>query len=102
MPFNKSDNKSIYKSLLIIEYQPKYGTHLATDLTPAGFFLWPYLKNCTYKTPCENLEELQRKITEKVNEINKNQILLQNAISGVKRRARLCLEQNGEHFQHLL
>jgi hypothetical protein len=23
-------------------------------------------------------------------------------LCGVKRRARLCLEQNGEHFQHLL
>jgi hypothetical protein len=29
-------------------------------------------------------------------------LMLQNAISGVKQRARLCLEQNGEHFQHLL
>jgi hypothetical protein len=29
-------------------------------------------------------------------------LTLQNAISRVKRRARLCLEQNGEHFQHLL
>jgi hypothetical protein len=28
--------------------------------------------------------------------------MLQNAISGVKRKARLCLQQNGEHFQHLL
>jgi hypothetical protein len=28
--------------------------------------------------------------------------MLQNVISGVKRRARLCLEQNDEHFQHLL
>jgi hypothetical protein len=28
--------------------------------------------------------------------------MLQNAISGVKRRARLCLEPNGEHFQHYL
>jgi hypothetical protein len=29
-------------------------------------------------------------------------LMLQNAISGVKQRARLCSEQNGEHFQHLL
>jgi hypothetical protein len=29
-------------------------------------------------------------------------LMLQNAIRGVKRRASLCLEQNGEHFQHLL
>jgi hypothetical protein len=29
-------------------------------------------------------------------------LILQNAISGVKRRARLCLKQNGEHFQHVL
>jgi hypothetical protein len=31
-----------------------------------------------------------------------DKLMLQNAISGVKRTARLCLEQNGEHFQHLL
>jgi hypothetical protein len=29
-------------------------------------------------------------------------LMLLNSISGVKRRACLCLEQNGEHFQHLL
>jgi hypothetical protein len=29
-------------------------------------------------------------------------LMIQNAISGVKRRVRLFLEQNGEHFQHLL
>jgi hypothetical protein len=29
-------------------------------------------------------------------------LMLQNVISGVKRRARLCLEQNVEHFQHML
>jgi hypothetical protein len=31
-----------------------------------------------------------------------DQITLQNAISGVKRRARLCLEQNGEYFHHMM
>jgi hypothetical protein len=28
-------------------------------------------------------------------------LMLQNVISGVKLRLCLCLEQNGEHFQHL-
>jgi hypothetical protein len=28
--------------------------------------------------------------------------MLQNAISEVKRRVRLCLEQRGEHFQYVL
>jgi hypothetical protein len=28
--------------------------------------------------------------------------MLQNAISEVKRRARLCLEQSGENFQYVL
>jgi hypothetical protein len=34
--------------------------------------------------------------------VSRYKLMLQNAISGVKRKGRLCLEQNGEHFQHLL
>jgi hypothetical protein len=29
------------------------------DLTPCGFFLWLYLKNCVFQTPVANLVNLQ-------------------------------------------
>jgi hypothetical protein len=74
------------------------------DLTSADFFLWPHLKNSIYQTPVHDLQELKLRITEKVNKINNNPgtSMLRNVIRGVRRRAHLCLEQHGEHFQHLL
>ncbi|RZB40806.1 hypothetical protein BDFB_003044, partial [Asbolus verrucosus] len=56
------------------------------DLTPCDFFVWPYLKNSVYKTPMDNLEQLQDRIRNKITEINDNAGLLQNVINGVKRR----------------
>jgi hypothetical protein len=64
--------------------------------------LWPRLKNSIYQTPVQDLQELNLRITEKVNEINNNPGMLRNIIRGVRRRAHLCFEQHGEHFQHLL
>ncbi|CAH1366185.1 unnamed protein product, partial [Tenebrio molitor] len=49
-----------------------------------------------------NLQDFRLTITEKINEINNNPGMLQNVIRGVRRRAHLCLEPHGEHFQHLL
>ena len=72
------------------------------DLTPADFFLWPHLKNTIYCTPVNDLEDLRNRITEKINEINNNEVMLNNVIDAVRRRALLCLQENGEHFQHLL
>ncbi|RZC38161.1 hypothetical protein BDFB_014848, partial [Asbolus verrucosus] len=48
------------------------------DLTPCDFFVWPYLKNSVYKTPMDNLEQLQDRIRNKITEINDNAGLLQN------------------------
>ncbi|XP_063919174.1 uncharacterized protein LOC135134425 [Zophobas morio] len=72
------------------------------DLTPADFFLWPHLKNTIYCTPVNDLEVLGNRITEKINEINNNEVMLNNVIDAVRRRVLLCLQENGEHFQHLL
>jgi hypothetical protein len=53
------------------------------DLTPAD-----HLKNSIYQTPVHDLQELKLRITEKVNEINKNPgmyvCMLRNVIRGVR------------------
>ena len=72
------------------------------DLTPLDFFLWPHLKNSIFTTPINNLQELTERITTKCEEINNSPELLQRVIDGVKRRSRLCIQEGGAHFQHLL
>ncbi|CAH1384637.1 unnamed protein product [Tenebrio molitor] len=35
-------------------------------------------------------------------EINKNPVVLENVTNAIRRRTRLCLQEQGAHFQHLL
>jgi hypothetical protein len=73
------------------------------DLTPCDFFLWPFLKNSIYNTPINDLAELQNRIRMKIDQINEDPVVLEHVIrNGVRRRATLCLQQEGAHFQHLL
>jgi hypothetical protein len=70
---------------------------------PAIFFLWPFLKNSIYNTPINDLAELQNRIRMKIDQINEDPVVLEHVIrNGVRRRATLCLQQEGAHFQHLL
>jgi hypothetical protein len=48
----------------------------------------------------QNLDELAIEIINICNNIN--QEVLQNVFENKKRRVRLCLVENGHHFQHLL
>ncbi|CAH1381991.1 unnamed protein product, partial [Tenebrio molitor] len=49
-----------------------------------------------------NYPELRNRITQKINEINNNAIVLENVTNAIRRRTRLCLQEQGVHFQHLL
>ncbi|RZC42140.1 hypothetical protein BDFB_014303, partial [Asbolus verrucosus] len=62
------------------------------DITPCDFFLWPFLKNSIFKVPINNLAHLQEQISEKINEINQNPLMLQNVFNGVRRRSARCLD----------
>jgi len=90
------DDRVISKNA-IINFPPR-----SCDLTPLDFFVWPFIKNSIYKTPIASLQELQDRIIEKCQEINNTPHLLENAINGIRRRAILCLQENGGHFSHLL
>lgn len=81
----------------IIRWPPR-----SCDLTPCDFFLWPYLKNSIFQRQVNNLDELRQRITEKINEINNTPLMLENVCNAIRRRVRMCLEQGGGHFQHLL
>ena len=61
-----------------------------------------YLKNSIFRQRIGNLEELQARIAEKINEINNTPDMLRNVFDGTKRGVRKYLEGGGGHFQHLL
>jgi hypothetical protein len=70
------------------------------DLTPLDYFLWGHLKNYIYREPVNNLEELNDRIHEALAAVTPNMIRL--ARENLIKRARLCLDMEGGHFEHLL
>lgn len=70
------------------------------DLTPLDYFVFPYLKNNIFRTPVHTIDDLKDNIQRQCNQINAG--MLVNVFESMKRRINLCIQQNGQHFQHLL
>lgn len=70
------------------------------DLNPLDFFLWGHLKNIVYHTPVESIQDLEARIMRAVNTVTPE--MLNNVKRSMVRRARLCIQQGGQTFEHLL
>lgn len=70
------------------------------DLTPLDFFVWGHVKNEVYKNKYASVNELREKVDVTVRSLSRD--MIRRATRSVVKRARICLEQNGFHFEHLL
>lgn len=73
------------------------------DLTVLDYFLWGYLKSLVYDKPPkpQNLDELIEKIEISCRSLTPD-ILERATNRSMMKRLRLCLNENGDSFQHLL
>lgn len=72
------------------------------DLTPLDFYLWGHLKAIVYTERPENIQEMENRITETINLFNTRPDIIESVTRSVEKRLRLCVQENGGHFQHLL
>ncbi|KAL1488779.1 hypothetical protein ABEB36_000345 [Hypothenemus hampei] len=72
------------------------------DLTPCDFFLWPYIKNRIFTRPVQNMDDLKERITASINHLNNSPEILQNVVTGMKKRINLCYNEQGGPVQHLI
>lgn len=71
------------------------------DLSPLDFFLWGCMKDHIYKTVPANIEELRvRIITTLRSHVRRRHVL--RAVQNVNKRIRLCVQVEGDSFEHLL
>jgi hypothetical protein len=70
------------------------------DLTPLGYFLWGHVKNYVYREPVNSLEQLDDRLHEALARITPQ--MIQGAQVSLIRRARLCIQNDGGHFEQLL
>lgn len=72
------------------------------DLNPLDFYFWGHMKSLVYSTPVESDEDLVARVVAAAHEIkDKPELLEKVAINNLK-RCRMCLQQNGGHFEHLM
>ena len=70
------------------------------DLTVCDFALWPILKRRVYLSPRpKTLDELEARIRNEIDEINRDPDLIQKCHISVRKRAQLYVQNNGGHFE---
>lgn len=79
---------------------PRHWPARSPDLNPLDFFIWGHVKNVIYREPVNTEEELRDRIQNSFATITP-QMIMDSKLS-LLRRARLCLEMNGGHIEHLL
>lgn len=74
----------------------------SADLTPLDFYLWGTIKNKVYGSNFHynNVEELREEVLAAFNHVHRN--TLRTVTNSVVKRYRLCVHENGQHFEHLL
>lgn len=70
------------------------------DITPMDFFIWGYIKNFVFAHNIDNEDNLRRLVLEAFARITPD--MLSNALDSTVRRCYLCLETEGNLFEHLL
>lgn len=78
-----------------IEWPPR-----SPDLTPLDFFLWGHLRSVIYKTQPASIEELKDRISRECRNISRE--TFRNVRKEFENRLYYCLNNNGNHFEHLL
>lgn len=74
-------------------------TPRSPDLTPLDFFAWGLIKGEVFKTDIDTLEDLEARIVVATECITPE--MLQNCRRNLIARLRCCIDQHGEHVEHL-
>jgi len=79
----------------------KMDTKLETrGLTPADFFLWGLLKGKVYKNTSRTLEQLKDALRQEIQAVNVD--TLGKVFQNLEKRIPVCLDVEGDQFEHRL
>lgn len=72
------------------------------DLTIMDFYVWSEIKRLVYVEEAQSYQDLRTKIISAFNQVKSDRDTLNLLKNNLQKRARLCIERNGQHFEHLL
>lgn len=80
---------------------PHHWPARSPDLNPLDFFLWGHLKSNVYRLPIDTEADLRARIQDALGSVT-TEMITNATTRSLLRRAQLCLQMNGGHFEHLL
>ena len=72
------------------------------DLTPLDFFLWGHMKSVVYETTVDSEEDLIARIVVAAGDIAEKREVFERVWESLEKRCRLCIEEDGKHFEQML
>lgn len=72
------------------------------DLTPMDYFLWSEIKRRVYVSEPNTVEVLKQRIIDAFEDVKLLDLVLTSVKNNLQKRARLCIENEGGHFEQLL
>jgi hypothetical protein len=111
-PQNRAPNHQIFKSLVSSLRETKYKNWIgrggpipwparSPDLTPPDFFLWGAIKERVFRERPTTRDNMRKRLITAFREFNDLNVAA-TVQANFKRRLRLCIEQEGHHFEHLM
>lgn len=72
------------------------------DMNPCDFFLWGYLKDLVYRSEVRDVEDLRQRILDGCDSIRNTPGIFERVRESFKRRAQVCVNADGAHFEQFL
>lgn len=72
------------------------------DLNPLDYYFWGRIKDIVYATEVDSEEVLRERIRLAGNQLRQNHFEVSRASRAITRRARICLREQGNIFEHLI
>lgn len=72
------------------------------DINPIDFFLWGHIKNVVYATEVQTVDDLWQRIQAACTDLRQNPNVFERVRNSFLRRAEVCIQVHGGHFEQLL
>ena len=70
------------------------------DLNPLDYSLWSIIEDYVFKSNLSTLIQVKIKVKQCVDELNKDEAKVRRIVSNLYKRAQICKNENGGHFEH--
>ena len=111
----QQDGASVHTAKIVMQYlRERFGDRIISrtakyiwsahspDLNPLDYSVWGIFENHVNHVNPQDKIGLINTVNEAANELFMDQDLVRKIILNIKKRAKLCVEQKGGHFEHLL